>query len=450
MNRSTLSRILRALARISFALTVFLIPFRARVTLLPRPLPPLFADYTDFQIFASDVFLAATLAVWLAALFLAPRRMRLAPRFLTLPIVGVTAAGFVSVFFSVDRDLSIYHSIRLLLLFGMYLFIVNEIKSSGEIILPIALQVFIQAAVGIGQALQQHSLGLPQFGELLLDPAWRGISTVWSGTAISLRAYGLTDHPNILGGSLAFALLLVALWYVNAQSEWRIPVVALFGLGALGLLLTFSRAAWLALGAGATLTIVLLLVTRQTRTATKWLALIAAAMLFVAPFAWQNAGYLDARLNPNEPSMFTGENRAVAERNSLYAATFAVFQAHPIWGTGLGAVPLAMRTAYPGFPFDYQPAHLVLLDVAAETGIAGALFYFTALLAPWIALWLNRRRLTWSPALIGISGILLAVTLVGFFDYYTWLLTPGRLWQWLVWGLWSAVYSNSLSGAIYV
>ncbi len=448
MNRSAISDVLRALARISFSITIFLISFHARATLLARPQPPLFADYTDFQIFASDIFLVATLALWLGALALARRRISFAPRVLTLPIAGITAFGIVSIFSSVDRDLSIYHSVRLLMLFGMYLFIVNEIRSIGEIILPIALQVFVQAAVGIGQVLQQHSLGLSQLGELSLDPARRGISTVWSGTAISLRAYGLTDHPNILGGSLAFALLFIAIWYVDAKSEWRIPAVGLFGLGALALLLTFSRAAWLALGAGAALTIALLLAARQTRAVTNWLALIAAAVIFVAPFAWQNTGYLDARLNPNEPSMFTGENRAVAERTSLNAATLAIFQAHPLLGTGLGTVAFAMRAAYTSFPFDYQPAHFVLLDVAAETGIVGALFYFAALLAPWLALWLNRRRLRWSSVLIGISGVLLAVTLIGFFDYYTWLLVPGRLWQWLIWGLWSAAFSNSLFGAM--
>jgi hypothetical protein len=57
---------------------------------------------------------------------------------------------------------------------------------------------------------------------------------------------------------------------------------------------------------------------------------------------------------------------------------------------------------------------------------------------------LNRARLTWSPALVRMSAILLAITLVGFFDYYTWLLVPGRLWQWTTWGLWSIVYGKAV------
>ncbi len=444
MTRSNLSGIMRALARLAFAVTVFLVPFRARVTLLPRPQPPLFPDYTDFQLFASDAFLVAILAFWLVCLALQPRRITFGPLFLTLPIAGITTMGIVSILFSLDRDLSIYHSIRLLTLFGMYLFVVNEIKSVGQICLPIAAQVLIQAAIGIGQVLQQHSLGLQSLGELALDPTWRGISTVWSGTAISLRAYGLTDHPNILGGSLAFALGMLALWYATTETNWRALTVAVFGLGALALLLTFSRAAWLAFGSGALLCVLVLLATRQTRAAADWIALMLAALIFVAPFAWQTAGYLGARLNPNEPSMFTGENRSIAERNTLNAATIEIFAEHPILGIGLGSLPHAMHAAYPNLQFDYQPAHFVLLDAAAETGIFGALLYFATILAPWVALWLNRRRVVFSLALVGVSGVLLAVTVVGFFDYYTWLLVPGRLWQWLTWGLWGAVYSNSL------
>jgi hypothetical protein len=32
------------------------------------------------------------------------------------------------------------------------------------------------------------------------------------------------------------------------------------------------------------------------------------------------------------------------------------------------------------------------------------------------------------------------VTIIGLFDYYPWLLPPGRLWHWIIWGLWSGFY----------
>jgi hypothetical protein len=61
-------------------------------------------------------------------------------------------------------------------------------------------------------------------------------------------------------------------------------------------------------------------------------------------------------------------------------------------------------------------------------------------------MWFQRRRLTFSPALIGASALLLAVTVVSFFDYYPWLLAAGRFWQFLAWGLWASFFQISLHG----
>jgi O-antigen ligase len=107
----------------------------------------------------------------------------------------------------------------------------------------------------------------------------------------------------------------------------------------------------------------------------------------------------------------------------------------------MGALPLALREEFPQFGFDYQPAHFVLLDAAAETGILGAFFYGALLVTPWALLFLRRGGLT--PELIGLSGALLALTLVGFFDYYTWSRASGQVWAWVVLGLWVGAYSRS-------
>jgi O-antigen ligase len=181
---------------------------------------------------------------------------------------------------------------------------------------------------------------------------------------------------------------------------------------------------------------------------TDWLSLAGGGLLVLLPFLWQNAGYLGVRLNyQNSYTNVMVENRSFAERNTLVDAANAIFADHALTGIGVGAFPLALRERFPDFAFNYQPVHIVLLGVATEIGIFGALFYLIVLVAPWLALWLNRRRLIFSPALIGMSGTLLAITIVGFFDYYTWALAPGRLWQWMVWGLWGAIYQSSFTGA---
>ena len=141
------------------------------------------------------------------------------------------------------------------------------------------------------------------------------------------------------------------------------------------------------------------------------------------------------------------ETRSVTERVTLNEAANRIFADHALLGIGIGGLPQALRIAEPDFAFNYQPAHIAFLDAAAETGIFGGLDYLLVLVGPWIALWFYRRRLVFSPELVGVSGLLLALTLVGLFDYYTWLLAPGRLLQWMAWGLWAVAFTQSLAGA---
>jgi O-antigen ligase len=104
-----------------------------------------------------------------------------------------------------------------------------------------------------------------------------------------------------------------------------------------------------------------------------------------------------------------------------------------------------MRAAEPHFAYSYQPSSVVLLDVVAETGIVGGAAYTALLLAPWVVL--LRRRVPWTPDLAVASGALAALSVIGLFDYYTWTYSAGRIWAWLVLGLWVVAYRNAVRGA---
>jgi O-antigen ligase len=126
----------------------------------------------------------------------------------------------------------------------------------------------------------------------------------------------------------------------------------------------------------------------------------------------------------------------------LNDAANAMFIENPITGVGIGAFPVALQEQSPDFEYDYQPAHFVLLLAAAETGLLGALFYFLAITFPWVALWLSRNepglRLDFAAASAALAGVIV----IGLFDYYPWLLAPGRLWHWILWGIWAGLYQR--------
>lgn len=440
----------RRLAKLSFAATLVTIPWRDRLVVHRIDLPPVYGDYTHLLLFAADGFALAMLAFWLVSLALAPRRLQMGPVFLTVPILGLTVMSLVSVPASVHPLISLIHAIRLCLLAGFYIYLQNEPVSMGWLALPLSIQVLSQAVVGVGQVIRQGDLGLQVLGEYPLDPAWGGVSIVWMEGMRTLRAYGLSDHPNILGGSLAFALILIAGWQRLLKPPGQVLVGAIYAAGMLALLLTFSRSAWLAWGLASMFILLLLYKGRRSSELVHSLSLMAASLIVMAPFLLHYAGPILGRLNRGGSfTAQTPEAQSLGSRLLLNQAANQIFAAHPLTGTGIGAFPVALRQAYPDFPIDYQPAHFVLLDVAAETGIFGAAFYALAVAGPWIALWLKRRRLELSLEFIAISGLLIAVTVVGLFDYYTWLLVPGRIWQWLAWGLWGAAYQAGQAEATH-
>jgi O-antigen ligase len=435
----------RGLARISFGITIILSPFRYRFFAFSRPIPPVYRDFTDFILFASDVFVIGTLAFWLLTLALEGWRPHLGPGFFSIPILGLTLIGLLSGLNSVDPGLSLYQSLRLTLLLLLYLYVINEIRTLGEIIPPIVILVLLQSGVAILQILKQRSLGLASLGELVLDPANSGVSIVSAGGIRSLRAYGLSDHPNILAGCLALSLVVLMSWFVTSRSEWRTITSAIFALGGLGLLYTYSRSAWLAGGISLIFVGMAYLKSGQTPLFRSWLTLLGSALILTLPFLWSSAQVVGVRINQhNSYTLNPHENQSLGERAILNEAAIKIFAKRPLLGAGLGTFPIALRDQRPDYPFNYQPAHIVLLDVAAETGIFGALFYVLAVTAPWVAVWINRHHLRLSPQLMGASGVLLGLIIISFFDYYTWLLEPGRLWQWTGWGLWAAMYAQSL------
>jgi hypothetical protein len=433
----------RPLAKLAFGLLLVLSPFRARIDLLARPTPPLYGDYTNFLLFWSDLAALLTLALWAVTLWARHgwRSVSLGPPFLSVPIAGLLGLGWIGIPFAVDPGLAAYTAIRLTVLAALALYVLNEFEGLAQLRVPLAAMVGIQAVVAIAQVSAGHSVGLEGLGEHTLDPSMAvSVVTAADGSRV-VRGYGLTDHPNILGGLLAFASLLLVVAPGRDDPGGRVWAKVLFAAGAAAVLLTFSRSAGLALGVGFAVLAGMLVARRAAdRGAVRHLVGAAAlAAVVCLPFALAYGPYVLARSD-----LFGDietEARSLSEREALTIAANDVFLDHPILGVGLGGLPQAIRDAQPQFEYPYQPAHVVLLDVAAETGAIGALLYLAILVTPWLAL--ARQRPRWTPDLAAMSAALAALSVVGMFDYYTWSYPAGRIWTWVVLALWAAAYRRA-------
>ncbi|MDX1437319.1 MAG: O-antigen ligase family protein [Anaerolineales bacterium] len=443
-------RVLLRLARVSFSLCLVSYPLRYRITLIERPLPPVYRDYTDLLLFLPDILLLATLLFWFPSVVLRKKQIRLKPAAFSTLITLLVGLILLSALFAEDRLLSFYYLARTFGLFGLYLFLVNEVRRLDDIALALAIQIFIQSVIGLGQAWQQSSLGLTAIGEHILDPAVSGVSIIGAGDERTLRAYGLADHPNILGGSLAFGLILYLGWIVGriyhpgfSRSSLFVvlPATAVFASGLATLFLTYSRSAWLAFAVSLLFIFMMLYVRNQKQALVTTAAILATGLILLLPIGIQSLNYVSSRVNiQNSFQAVYYEKYSLDERAALNRAANQIFADHAILGVGPGGYPSAIQREYPDFEYDYQPPHIVLLEAAGETGIFGGLVFAILTVLPWVSMWINRGHLKFKPDLIFASGSLMAVTLVGIFDYYPWLLAPGRYWLWTIWGLWGAFY----------
>jgi O-antigen ligase len=434
-------------ARLAFALLLFFSPFTLRMALVVRPVGNIFPSYTDFSVYASDVFLLLTLGFWLLSQIVSGRPLRRGPWFLTWPIVGIVALSWIGVITGIDPALTFYNSIRFTLLLGLYIFLVNLQLNPVGVALPLALGLLLQTSVASAQFYQQHSVGLGAWGELTLDPADSGTSILRVGDVRVLRAYGLTEHPNVLGGFTAFGLVLTLGCYLHeaGRSRWRYLLLLPLAIGGVGLFLTFSRAAAFAFLAGVTLLTLSVIwppMKRWRRVLDISLAgvvMLAAAALPIAT----NRQLIAERIGQSNSFVDnSNEQRSLAERDALMESANRVFYTHEIFGVGNGALPLAM------FKFDdqfqkqyyYQPAHFVLLDAAAELGLVGGMLWLWLLVAPALAVWIKKSQILTNPWFAAAAAAVLIITIVGFYDYYPWLGVPGRVWQWSAWGLFGAAF----------
>ena len=222
-------------------------------------------------------------------------------------------------------------------------------------------------------------------------------------------------------------------------------LAALVPAGA-ALVVSFSRSASLALIIGSVLLISAEIFSRR-RAFIKPLLLLGSAWLLVAgPFVLAYPQFFGVRLNAgNSFYTPTAEEQSIGERVILVKSYVSVFFRHPLLGVGLGAAPFALKAEEPGFTLTPEPAHLAVLDAAVETGLPGGIIYLILVIAPFVTYFMGRKSLMADPAATGSIALLLAIAVVSLFDHYTWTLGPGRLWQWLGWGIWAVTSTRALS-----
>jgi hypothetical protein len=400
-----------------------------------------------FDLGALTLVPALALATWISARLVEwPRRpWRWGPAPITLPVLGLGALALVRVWPVHTPQIAVTTLVAIAMFWWAFFYVLQDWPERWAVA-SLAVFLFVQGTIATLQFVRQSSIGLQWLGEKWLDPAQGSGASVIEATGRRwLRAYGLTPHPNMLGGYLSLGLLICLGAALAAGDRRRRWLWFCIGMGALGLFFTFSRAAWLSALLGL---LYIAGVTRawrriHWRTArTRWLAGgLLAIGLVGALVVWVTYGDLIVtrffRLgNPLEVASI--QDRVVDARQA-----WGLIRTVPFKGTGSGYYLGALWAGVgedrpPGF----RKVHNVPLLATAELGIGGGMLWLGLLTVPPVVLAVQSRRRPCSVTQAAWSAAFVAAFVLGMLDNY--LYVPSTWWSALYLGIVTGSWGRGL------
>ena len=429
------------LFKIFFVLTIFLIPWQIRWIFFDQSLAGSVWEYGRVSLYASmlTLILAIIFFYWPASTQQGEQQHKNISlkrlfdnsrnRIFVLTIIYF---WLVNLFVSIPQ-VSVYYLAMIIL--AATLFVLGQKISPKLIYGSLLTSGVVQGFLAIWQTAQQKIFANKWLGIAEHLPEMPGTSVIEYGLNRVLRAYGSLPHPNVLGGFLVVASLAGLWWwlYIYKQAKkddwsgskikkylWQLfLVVAGLLIVVIGLLLTFSRSALVALLLIIIISLFIALWKQQwlkTQVLFKFLIIIGLlffASQFLFPGAWTARWQADQRL----------EVQSIAQRVSSWQQIDWQNPKQLLFGQGLGMNTYVNLEA--GEPaYNSQPIHNIFLLALAEVGIIGILLLLNLLRLFW-----PRKLGDWWPAWM------VTVIVLGFFDHYLWT-------SWTGWLLMVIIFAN--------
>lgn len=390
-----------------FYLWLFLLPWQTRYFWGSSG-----SEFGRYSLFATDVLFV----LWAAPFTLEAVRnfynALWSKNLIAWAFVVFDIGALVSLIHAPDKKIVLYLLLRFVAAFSL-IYLLPELKPDfKKASYALASAGIIQALFGLTEFFVQASWQSKWLGLSLHDPSVPGVSVIEFGLERWLRAYASFPHPNILGGFLAIALILLIARYLEIQKEEASPKEYLFVfIGTLitfaGLIVTFSRSAWLAL---AVALVILLARSFKQKDKTAQIALAKILIFFAAIFLFFFVLWRPLFLTRADTTNRL-EQKSLNERIVYQNQAIKIIKQRPIIGIGLGNFTQTQNKLP---DYSRQPVHNIFLLSLAEIGLVAIVFW--ALLI--IGLLKQKGNIIFGLAL---GGLLLA----GMFDHYLWSLPVG-------------------------
>ncbi len=352
----------------------------------------------------------------------------------------------------------------------------------------------IQSIIALLQFYKQTSLGLYRLGESHLSANTYNVAKLVVDGHTYIRAYGTFPHPNLLAAFLVTGIMLSIYLFISTNKKWQILWGISIFLNILGLTITFSRGAYLALVIGLLIYLVtlskilffdfmeklkfsnyvqILFSTRsnnmqKTNEHKKPLLKVFVIVIISSAFSFLLfRSFLLTRV--------TISDNAVVERIEYNKIGLNMIQANPIFGVGAGESVLHMQQYLPHTnfnndknqnyqklnqqsmpidsfsskkleegetkllkPWQKQPIHNYFLLSAAELGIPGALiliWFFLYHLKVLISKLKASQDFQSTAYYLLLATILCSFLILMLFDHYFYTLQQTQLLLWIILGI---------------
>lgn len=415
---------------------LFLLPWQTRWIYGPVLVNGNFWEYGSSALYGTEILLWIIIIVFLVDrlkksnwVHVTSKVHWVAHRNSLLVVVGFFAFLILSMLTSIKISLSFDYLFRILEGLFIALIIASWGLNKKELLISFWAGGVVQGILALYQFFVQEVAGSKWMGMSAQAPMNLGPSVVeytYNGQLYRwLRAYGSFSSPNILGGYLAivFIIGLILYFWATKKTKFIYLLGQLFIL--MGLLLAFSRAAWLAAAIGwAGFGVYVWLEKENRRRAiylyleqTVFYVIISAIIIFMFSQVFAARFNLNNRL----------ERRSVDERTQLLSEAVTLWKAHPILGSGPGTYTAEVFQKQPKIStFDNQPVHNSFMLILVEWGTVGLAIWM--LVVAWLLVKVRRYNPIFLPLVV-------AMLVAAAFDHFWWSMYTGILMWWVVFGL---------------
>ncbi|MBP6859573.1 MAG: O-antigen ligase family protein [Candidatus Magasanikbacteria bacterium] len=407
---------------------LFVLPWQTRYIWHYGELNQGYWEYGTYSIYGTEILLWIIVLIFFVCNFLKKEVWSAVLKkrnSFSLSFLLFVAGLIIATSLSINFNLSYYYIFHILEAIVLSVVLIKE-GDNRMCTFALWLGAVVQGVLAVSQFLTQHVPANKWLGMAAQESYNLGPSVIEFGDERWLRAYGSFGSPNSLGIYMAVLFVLGIILYLYAQSAQGKILISVGQVVVLsGLLLSFSRSAWLAALAGIfSLVVILFFKHRDSlRDIVKQLAFSLAVIIF-----WVLIFYpvFSARFNVHNRL----ESTSVAERKDQYEGSISFIKANPIIGVGPGAYTVALHEKFPHrASWQYQPIHNIYLLAIVEMGLLGflciLLFVFTILK---IAV---KNNLLYLPVLV-------VLCMAGLFDHWLASLFTGIVFWWVLLGIASA------------